>query len=330
MALVVLLILGVLPIIWWAIFMMPPVIIFWVIYTALSIKIINTREAAIVEFLWKFNRILSPWLNFVIPVFENIVKKASLKTQSLKISVDSYAKDNVKLRIWIDILFYVNDAKEDVYKSYYSLENPISAIQSIVDNSLRAKINTFEHIEVLSKRDEFSDYLEEVLWAKLHWWGYKTDSIQITDIDLPVELVSAMNKVKTTEREKEAAENEWEAERILSVKKAEAERETKKLNWLWIAQQREEIAKWLKRSVEEFKEALGQDANPNEIMNIILMTNYFDTLKDIWDSGETKVMFTNWTPWALSEVREMILQGIEWAKESKNTSSFVKKATAKK
>jgi len=282
MAIVLLLFFG----IWWLIgwIFFPPIAIFWVLYIIFSIKIINTREAAVVEVLWKFNRILSPWLNFLIPIFEQIAKKQSLKTQSLKIAVDSYAQDNVKLRIWIDILFFINDTKEDIYKSHYSLENPISAIHSIVDNSLRAKINTFDHIDVLSKRNEFSDYLEEVLWAKLRGWGYKTDSIQITDIDLPQELINAMNKVKTTEREKEAAENEWEAEKILVVKKAEWERETKRLNWIWIAQQREEIAKWLKRSVDEFKEALWQSANPNEIMNIILMTNYFDTLKDIWES----------------------------------------------
>jgi len=292
-----------------------PLLFFPVVFLISSIRIINTREAWVVEMLWKFSRILTPWLNFIIPVIESVVKKSSLKTQSLKIAVDAYAKDNVKLKIWIDILFYTNDSSEDVYKSYYSVENPVSAIHSIVDNSLRAKINTFDHIEVLSKRDEFSDYLEEVLWEKLISWGFKIDSIQITDIDLPHELVDAMNQVRTTEREKEAAENQWEAKRILAVKEAEAERETKRLNWLWIAQQREEIAKWLKRSVDEFKSALWEKTNPNEIMNIILMTNYFDTLKDLASDWDSKVIFANWTPWAVSEVRDMIIQGLESSKK---------------
>lgn len=317
MALIALIVIVIWSIAGWLILNFPPLFILWVFYFFTSVKIINTRESAVVEFLWKFNKILSPWLNLVIPWIEKIASKISLKTQSLKISVDSYAKDNVKLRIWIDILFFVNDTKEDVYKSYYSLENPLSAIHSIVDNSLRAKINTFNHLDVLSKRNEFSDFLEEMLWGKLAEWGYKIDSIQITDIDLPQELINAMNKVKTTEREKEAAENEWEAWKILEVKKAEAERETKKLNWIWIAEQREEIAKWLKRSVDEFKEALWQDSNPNEIMNIILMTNYFDTLKDIWESWDTKILFTNWAPSAVSDIRDMIIQWIEWWKVKK-------------
>ena len=296
----------------------PPLLIPLLLFLLSSIKIINTRESAVVERLWKFNRTLVPWLSFVIPLIESVVKKISLKTRSIKIAVDAYAKDNVEIKISIDILFFVKEDKDDIYKSYYSLDDPISAIQSIVDNSLRAKINTFEHIEVLSKRNEFWDYLEEVLWEKLRWWGYTIDSVQITNINLPSELVNAMNRVKTTERQKEAAENEWEAKRIFTVKEAEADREKKKLQWLWLAQQREEVAKGLKNSVEEFKEALWSDSNPNEIMNIILMTNYFDTLKDIWESPSSKVIFTDWSPWGLDKIRNMIIQWIEWKVDSKH------------
>lgn len=278
---------------------------------ALSIRIVRTQEVGIVEFLGKYNRILTPGLNFIIPVIERVVVKVALRTQSLKMGVDSVSRDNVKIRIGLDVLFFVKEEQESVYKSFYSLDNPLSAIQSIVDNALRAKINEFEHLDVLSKRNEFSDYLEEILSEKFIGWGYTIDSVQITDIGLPETLIAAMNDVKTSERRKEAALNEGEAKKILAVKEAEADQESKRLQGLGLAQQREEVAKGLKNSVEEFKAALGAKMDPNEIMNIILMTNYFDTLKSIGEGPNAKVIMMDGTPEGIKTVRQQIISGIQ-------------------
>lgn len=286
-------------------------IIFLVIFFFFSVRIIRTKEIAIVELFGRFNRLLHPGLNFVFPIVESVPAKVSLKTQSLKMIVDSVAKDNVKIFVGIDVLYFVKDEKESIYKSYYSLSNPIAAVHSIIDNALRAKMNEFEHLEVLSKRDEFSDFLEEILSEKLIGWGYTIDSVQITDIQLPDSLIAAMNDVKTTERQKEAAMNEGESRKILMVKEAEADQESKRLQGLGLAQQREEVAKGLKRSVDQFKAALGEKADPNEIMNIILMTNYFDTLKSIGEGPNAKVLMMDGTPEGLKTVRQQIISGIQ-------------------
>ena len=282
-----------------------------IVILILSIRIIRTKEVGVVEFLGKYNRILTPGLNFIVPVVERIAVKVPLRTRSLKMFVDSVSRDNVKIRIGLDVLFFVKEEQDAVFKSYYSLDNPVSAIQSIVDNALRAKINEFEHLEVLSKRNEFSDYLEDILSEKLVEWGYTIDSVQITDIELPETLIAAMNDVKTTERQKEAALNEGEAKKILSVKEAEADQESKRLQGLGLAQQREEVAKGLKNSVEEFKEALGKAADPNEIMNIILMTNYFDTLKSIGEGPNSKVIMMDGSPEGIKNVKQQIIAGIQ-------------------
>jgi regulator of protease activity HflC (stomatin/prohibitin superfamily) len=249
----------------------------------------------------------------MIPLIERIATRVSLRTQSLKMAVDSVSQDNVRIRVGIDVLYFVRDNEQEVYKSYYSLTNPRDTVQSIIDNALRSKINSFTHLETLSKRNEFSDFLEEILAEKLIGWGYTIDSVQITDIQLPESLIQAMNDVKTSERRKEAALNEGESKKILSVKAAEADQESKRLQGLGIAQQREEVAKGLKRSVDEFKEALGKDSNPNEIMNIILMTNYFDTLKSIGEGPNAKVIMTDGTPEGLKMVRQQIISGIHSA-----------------
>lgn len=287
------------------------VILFIVIF---GIRIIRTQEVAIVEFLGKFNRVLHPGFNIIVPIFERIAKKVGLRTEILSMSVDSVSKDNVKITVGIDVFIFVKNEKDAIYKSYYSLQNPRGAIQSIVDNALRAKINEFQHLDVLSKRNEFSDYLEEILVDKLSQWGFTMDSVQITEINLPNSLIDAMNNVKTSERQKEAAENQGEAKKILSIKEAEADQESQKLRGLGLAQQREEVAKGLKRSVDEFRQALGEKSDPNEIMNIILMTNYFDALKDIGQSNNTKILLMDNTPEAISNIRSQIIKGIESSK----------------
>ena len=286
-----------------------------IIIGILGLRIVRTKQVGIIERLGKFTRIITPGLNWIIPIIDQVASKVQLRTQSLKMYVDSVSKDNVKVRMGIDVLFYVKEDEKSVYKSFYSLDNPLSAVQSIVDNALRAKINEFQHLDVLAKRNEFSEYLEEILSEKLVKWGYTLDSVQITDIELPDELISAMNSVKTTERQKEAALNEGEAKKILAVKEAEGDQESKRLQGLGLAQQREEVAKGLKRSVDEFKQALGTKADPNEIMNIILMTNYFDTLKSIGEGPNSKVIMMDGTPEGLKSVKQQIIAGIQSSKK---------------
>jgi len=105
--------------------------------------------------------------------------------------------------------------------------------------------------------------------------------------------------------------NEAEGRKIIAVKEAEADQESKRLQGLGLAQQREEVARGLKSSVEEFKEALGANADPNEIMNIILMTNYFDTLKSIGEGPNAKVIMVDGTANGLKAIRDQIITGIQ-------------------
>lgn len=282
-----------------------------VIILLTGFRIVRSQTVRVIEFFGKYNRIIRPGLGYVVPLLERDVYSVQLRTLSHKMSVDSFSKDNVRIGIGIDLLYYIKDDERSIYQSYYALENPRSTIQSLVDNALRAKINEFQHIEVLAKREEFSDYLEEILREKLSQWGYTIDSVQITEINLPDELVQAMNAVKTSERKKEAAHNEGEAHKIYKVKEAEADQESKRLQGLGIAQQREEVAKGLKSSVMEFQEALGKSANPNDIMNIILLTNYFDTLKSIGESDNAKIIMLDGSPEGVKNLRNQIMASIQ-------------------
>ena len=111
-------------------------------------------------------------------------------------------------------------------------------------------------------------------------YGYKIIKALITDIDPDHKVKDAMNRINAAKRDREAAHEEGEAQKIMIVKEAEAEAESKRLSGEGIAQQRLEIVRGFKESVEDFKKSLDTVTH-EEIMQFVLMTQYFDTIKDI-------------------------------------------------
>jgi len=100
-------------------------------------------------------------------------------------------------------------------------------MKSTIDEQLRAMIVSFTHKNIFEKREEIGQVIEERLRSKLSSFGFRLDSIQVRDIKLAPSVMEAMNKVIETEKLKEAALNEAEAKKIMQVKEAEAEKESK-------------------------------------------------------------------------------------------------------
>ena len=91
---------------------------------------------------------------------------------------------------------------------------------------------------------------------------------------------------------KEAANNEWEAEKIMQVKRAEADKESKILIGQWMAGQRMEIAKWFRESVEMIKWA-DDSLDWDKILKFLLDSSRIETLNNIWNSDKTKLVYLN-------------------------------------
>jgi regulator of protease activity HflC (stomatin/prohibitin superfamily) len=114
-----------------------------------------------------------------------------------------------------------------------------------------------------------------------------------------------------------AANARGEAEKILVVKKAEAEAESKALQGQGIANQRKAIIEGLQLSVEQFQKAV-EGATSKEVMQLVLVTQYFDTLKSIGESDKTNTLFLSHSPAAVSEVSDQILKSMLVANAAKS------------
>ena len=108
-------------------------------------------------------------------------------------------------------------------------------------------------------------------------FGYEIVNVLVTDIIPDAKVKSAMNDINAAQREQVAANARGEAEKILVVKKAEAEAESKALQGQGIANQRKAIIEGLQVSIEQFQEVV-EGASAREVMQLVMVTQYFDTL----------------------------------------------------
>lgn len=273
-----------------------PAIIFDIILASLSIRIVKPNTVMTVEFFWKYNRILRPGLSFIIPVVET-TKLQTLYRKNFPVDVDGITDDNVTASIGLNVIYYVEDDKNDtdtwnIYKSIYNIDDHRTMMKSTIDEQLRAMIVSFTHKNIFEKREEIGQVIEERLRSKLSSFGFRLDSIQVRDIKLAHSVMEAMNKVIETEKLKEAALNEAEAKKIMQVKEAEAEKESKILLWEGMAGQRMKIAEWFKESVDMIKKT-DNSLNAEKVLQFLLDSSRIETLWNIWAQNNSKLIYLN-------------------------------------
>ncbi len=282
----------------------------------LSVRIVSPQTVKTVEVFGKFNRILRPGLNFIIPFVETTISQ-TLYRKNFAVDVEWITKDNVTWFIGLNVIYYVEDESNDtktwnIYKSVYSIDDPRTMMKSTIDEQLRAMMVTFTHMNIFEKREEIWEAIESRLREKLSTFGYRLDSIQVRDVKLESSVMWAMNKIVETEKLKQAALNEAEAKKIMQVKEAEAEKESKILLWEGMAGQRLKIAEWFKESVDMIKSA-DNSLNAKHILDFLLDSSRIETLGNIWWKDNSKLIYLNEDlEWKVSKQRnEKLISGSE-------------------
>jgi len=118
-----------------------------------------------------------------------------------------------------------------------------------------------------------------------------------------------MNDINAAQRAQVAAQARGEADKILKVKQAEAEAQSKALQGQGIAAERQAIIDGLRSSIEHFRESVP-GATAEDVMALVLLTQYFDTLKDIGTKNGTNTIFLPNNPGAANDFLVQILAGL--------------------
>jgi len=248
---------------------------------------VQQQKIAVIERFGKFNRLAQPGLNIKLPFIERVANFVSLKDYQLDVEVETKTLDDVFVKIVVAIQHRVLPDK--VYESFYKLTSFNKQISSYVFDVVRAEVPKLKLDDVFAKKDDIANAIKDELAENMTGYGIEIIKALITDIDPDGKVKEAMNQINANQRLQEAAKAQGEAEKILVIKNAEAESESKRLQGEGIAKQRTAIINGLKESVTLFAEATKSD--PNEVMNLVMVTQYFDTLCKIGaDSKNTVVM----------------------------------------
>lgn len=260
---------------------------------------VNQQTAVILQRFGKFARVAQPGLNFRIPLIETIAGRLNLRVQQLDVKVETKTEDNVFVHVIVAVQYHV--LPEKVYDAYYRLANANQQITAFVFDVTRARVPRIKLDDLFEKKDEIADAVKNELSHVMYDFGYGIVKALVTDIEPDHTVKEAMNAINAAQRMRIAATEKGEADRILKVKAAEAEAQSKALQGKGIADQRRAIVDGLRESVDEFQKSVS-GTTAQDVMNLVLMTQYFDTLKEIGATSVSNTILIPHSPGTLTDL----------------------------
>jgi len=264
---------------------------------------VEQRTTAMIQRLGKFVREAGPGLHVKVPFIDRVVGRINLRVQQLDVKIETKTEDNVFVHMVVAVQYYV--LPEKVYDAFYKLDDATRQITSFVFDVVRARVPKIKLDDVFEKKDEIADIVKSELAQVMEGFGYGILKALVTDIDPDPRVKESMNEINAAQRMRVAATEKGEADRILKVKAAEGDAQSKALQGRGIADQRQAIVAGLRDSVDEFRKSVP-GTTAKDVMNLVLMTQYFDMLKEIGASSRTNAILIPHSPGHLASLSEQM------------------------
>lgn len=253
----------------------------------------------------KYDRFALPGFHWLCCPFEVIAGRVSTRIQQLNVSCETKTSDNVFVSVTISVQYSVT--QNLIYEAFYKLTNPESQIRSYVYDVVRATLPLMALDAAFEAKEEIADSVRHSLSEVMSTYGYEIHQALVTDLSPDAKVKTAMNEINASKRLKEAAYEKAEGEKILLVKNAEAEAESKYLSGVGVARQRKAIVDGLRDSISGFSESV-EGSSAKDVIDLLLLTQYFDMLKDVSNQPGTPTFFLPSKKNQSSAVRDGVLQ----------------------
>ena len=264
---------------------------------------VEQRTVAMVQRLGRFLREAGPGLHARVPFIDKVIGRINLRVQQLDVRVETKTEDNVFVHTVVAVQYYVLPDK--AYDAFYKLDDATRQITSFVFDVVRARVPRIKLDDLFERKDEIADIVEGELANVMNGFGYGIFKALVTDIDPDPKVKESMNEINAAQRMRVAATEKGEADRIIKVKAAEGDAQSKALQGRGISDQRRAIVAGLRDSVDEFRRSVA-GTTAKDVMNFILMTQYFDMLKDIGASSRTNAILMPHSPGYLATLSEQM------------------------
>ena len=197
-------------------------IVFAIIVLTKTAQVVPQRTEAVVERLGKYSRTLSAGFHILIPFLDRIAYKRHLKEEVIEVPKQNcITKDNVQLTIDGVLYIQVMDSK----LSCYGIDNYYFAAQNLAQTSLRSAIGKMVLDKTFEERESLNRQVVSAVDEAAQNWGIKVLRYEVKDIDVAPDIMKAMEKQMTAERDKRAVIAESEGERQSAINSAEGKKQ---------------------------------------------------------------------------------------------------------
>lgn len=201
---------------------------------------------------------------------------------------ETKTKDNVFVTAQVSVQYQVIRTK--IYHAHYVLNEHRQQMTAYVYDELRSAICALTLDACFEAKEEISHSIKESLKNVMEGYGYEIMQTLVTDISPDERVRNAMNEINSSKRYREAAYQRAEGEKIVKVKRAEAEAESMYLSGVGVARSRKAIVDGLRDSIVDFSGHV-EGAGAKDAMDLLVLTQYFDTLQEIGQNPNTKTVF---------------------------------------
>ncbi|OAY77777.1 Hypersensitive-induced response protein 1 [Ananas comosus] len=296
---------------------------------------VDQSTVAIKETFGRFDEVLEPGCH-LLPwcLGKQIAGYLSLRVQQLDVRCETKTKDNVFVTVVASVQYRaLADKASD---AFYRLSNTREQIQSYVFDVIRSSVPKLNIDDAFEQKNEIAKAVEEELEKAMSMYGYEIVQTLIVDIEpdqqtgnllswtitaallihLMINFALSSSHGHSTARLRLAANEKAEAEKILQIKRAEGDAESKYLAGLGIARQRQAIVDGLRDSVLAFSDNVP-GTSAKDVMDMILVTQYFDTMREIGASSKSNSVFIPHGPGAVADIASQVRDGMLQAKTQK-------------
>ena len=274
--------------------------------------VVRQQHVAIIERLGRFHGFAGPGFHVKAP-FIDVTHDVSLMTEDEHMTFDAKTSDNVTIELDVSIQYHVDshdmDARQEsgVYKSFYTLQDPVGQMQDYLADALRSQIPARTLDEVFSEKDAIAHAIDEVVAAKMRDYGYVLVTTLITSIRLPREVQESMNRIVASKNNLASAQNDANAARAKTVIAAQAKAEAMAAEGKGIADQRIAIARGIKESIDTIK---GSELSSQEANRLFEYTQWVSMMEAFAAKGSSSVVLPGDFDRAASFYEQQIAAGV--------------------
>ena len=184
---------------------------------------------------------------------------------------ETKTKDDVTIMVNVAVQYQAIPDK--VYDTFYKLSNAQFQIQAYVEDVVRSTLPRMDLDDAFEAKQDVAMAVKTALEKIMHEYGYQIMQALVTDLSPDDKVRNAMNEINASKRNKEAAREKAEGDKVLLVKAAEADAEAKYLSGVGVARQRKAIVDGFKDSVLDFNSGV-EGTTPKDIINMMMVTQY--------------------------------------------------------